>query len=58
MSIHPTAIVSPKAQLAGDVVIGPYSIIHDNVILAEGTEIQSFCELGISNGLSEGAPSK
>lgn len=56
MSIHPTAIVSPKAQLAGDVVIGPYSIIHDNVILAEGTEIQSFCELGISNGLSEGAP--
>lgn len=54
MNIHPTAIVSAKANIADDVVIGPYSIIHDNVVLDSGTEIQSYCELGISNGMSGG----
>lgn len=54
MSIHPTAIVSPKANIADDVAIGPYSIIHENVILDSGTEVQSHCELGISNGMSGG----
>lgn len=54
MKIHPTAIVSDKAVIADDVIIGPYSIIHDNVYLDTGTEIQSYCELGISNELSGG----
>lgn len=54
MNIHPTAIVSHKAKIADDVVIGPYSIIHDNVVLGSRTEIQSYCELGISNGMSGG----
>lgn len=54
MKIHPTAIVSPKATIAEDVIVGPYSIIHDNVVLGPGTEIQSFCELGVANGMSGG----
>lgn len=53
-AIHPTAIVSPQAIIADDVVIGPYSVVHENVDLASGTEIQSYCELGVSNGLSGG----
>ena len=31
-SIHPTAIVSSKAELGKNVTVGPYAIIEDNVI--------------------------
>lgn len=55
MNIHPTAIVSSKAIIEDDVVIGPYTVIYDNVLIGKGTEIQSFCELGLKNHLSEGA---
>lgn len=34
--IHPTAIVSPHANLADGVRIGPYAIIEDNVEMGEG----------------------
>lgn len=34
--IHPTAIVHAGAELAGDVEIGPYSVIGDGVILGAG----------------------
>ncbi len=37
--IHPTAIVSPKAELESDVEIGPYTIIGDNVFIGKGTTI-------------------
>lgn len=39
--IHSTAIVSPKAELADDVVVGPHSIIEDGVIVGAGTQIAS-----------------
>lgn len=39
--IHPTAIISPQAQIADDVEIGPYSIIEDNVTIGSGTRIAS-----------------
>jgi len=39
--IHPTAIVSPQAQLGEEVHIGPFSIIEENVIIGEGSEIHS-----------------
>jgi UDP-N-acetylglucosamine acyltransferase len=39
--IHPTAIVDPHAELANDVVIGPYVVIGANVKIAAGTKIQS-----------------
>jgi len=37
--IHPTAIVSPQAVLAGGVSVGPYSIIDAGVEIGEGTWI-------------------
>jgi len=39
--IHPTAIVDPRAELAGDVVIGPYSIVEGDVQIGAGTEVGS-----------------
>ena len=32
--IHPTAIISKSAKLDSSVEVGPYSVIHDNVILS------------------------
>ena len=43
MSIHPTAIISPKAELGRNVVIGPYSIIGDDVILHDEIRVSSHC---------------
>jgi UDP-N-acetylglucosamine acyltransferase len=37
--IDPRAIVSPKAELAADVTVGPFSIIGPDVILGAGTVI-------------------
>ncbi|MCX6338380.1 MAG: acyl-ACP--UDP-N-acetylglucosamine O-acyltransferase [Candidatus Aureabacteria bacterium] len=37
--IHPTAIVSSKAELADDVVVGPYVVIEDDVTIGRGTKI-------------------
>lgn len=39
--IHPTAIVSPKAELADDVTVGPHTIIEENVVVDSGTTIGS-----------------
>ncbi len=45
---HPTAIVSPKAQIGTDVQIGPFTIIEDDVIIGDGTKI--FSSVYIANG--------
>jgi UDP-N-acetylglucosamine acyltransferase len=37
--VHPTAIVAASAELAGDVVIGPYSIVGAGTAIGEGTSI-------------------
>lgn len=39
--IHPTAIISPRAELADDVAVGPHTIIEDNVIIGAGCKIAS-----------------
>jgi UDP-N-acetylglucosamine acyltransferase len=39
MNIHKTAIVDPKAELAEDVLVGPYSIINSDVKIDRGTQI-------------------
>ncbi len=41
MTIHPTAIVSEKAQLADDVEVGPHAIIGDEVTLGKGCVVQA-----------------
>jgi UDP-N-acetylglucosamine acyltransferase len=41
--IHPTAIVSPKANIGDDCFIGPFTVIGDDVTIAEGVRIESHC---------------
>jgi UDP-N-acetylglucosamine acyltransferase len=43
MSIHPSAIISPKAKLAASVSVGPFSVISDNVIIGADTKIGAHC---------------
>lgn len=44
--IHPTALVSDKAKLGRNVSIGPYSIVHDAVILDDDVVVEAYCEIG------------
>ncbi len=50
--LHPTAIISAKAQLGAHVKVGPYSLIGDHVTLHDGVEvaghvvIEGPCEIG------------
>jgi UDP-N-acetylglucosamine acyltransferase len=61
MDIHPTAIISPRAELASDVRVGPYSVIEDDVAIGEGCEIgthaviKRFTSLGKRNRIFEHA---
>ena len=43
MSIHPTAIISSRAQLGNNIDVGPYSIIGDEVILHDDIRVGSHC---------------
>ncbi len=43
MTIHPTAIVSPQAELAPSVSVGPYTLIGPQVRIDEGTTIGPHC---------------
>src|SRR5512140_3390879 len=60
-TIHATAIVSPKAEWADDVTVGPYTIIEGNVKLEAGCKIASNVllaagtELGKNVAVSHGA---
>ena len=39
--IHPTAVVDPRAELASDVVVGPYCVIGPQVLLGAGVRLES-----------------
>ena len=39
MKIHPTAIISPKAELDENVEIGPYCVIEEGVKIEKGTKL-------------------
>jgi UDP-N-acetylglucosamine acyltransferase len=38
-AIDPRAVVSPKAELAADVTVGPFTVIGDDVVIGPGTWI-------------------
>lgn len=46
MGIHPTAVVSPKAEIGADVEIGPYAIVEDNVVVGDGCRIDAHSKIG------------
>lgn len=54
--IHSTAIIDSKAKIGRGVSVGPYTIIHGNVIIGDDTQIGSHCEIGVPSALSGGAP--
>jgi UDP-3-O-[3-hydroxymyristoyl] glucosamine N-acyltransferase len=56
MTIHHTAIISPKAKIGANVEIGPNTIIYDNAEIGDNTIIGAFCEIGVANYLSKGLP--
>jgi UDP-N-acetylglucosamine acyltransferase len=43
--IHPSAVVSPKAELADDVTVGPFTYIQEDVIVESGSVIGSSVQL-------------
>ena len=53
--IHPTAIISPGAQLAANVTIGPYAVVGEHVVIGSGTivashvVIEGWTEIGCDN---------
>ena len=61
MEIHPTAVVSPRAELARDVRVGPYAVVEEHVQIGEGCEVgahavvKRFTTLGARNRVYEHA---
>lgn len=43
--IHPTAIISPEAELADDVTVGPYAFIDDKIRIGPGCVIGPYVQL-------------
>ncbi|MDH3444780.1 MAG: acyl-ACP--UDP-N-acetylglucosamine O-acyltransferase [Deltaproteobacteria bacterium] len=41
MSIHPTAVIDPRADIAADVTIGPYVVIDGPVKIGRGTRVMA-----------------
>ncbi|MGJ8673169.1 acyl-ACP--UDP-N-acetylglucosamine O-acyltransferase [Rubritalea sp.] len=39
--VHPTAVISEKASIGNDVLIGPYCVIGDNVTIGDRCELKS-----------------
>ncbi len=55
-NIHPLASISQGAKIGQNVRIGPFTVVHDNVQIGDGTSIDGYCELGYPTSLAEGAP--
>jgi acetyltransferase-like isoleucine patch superfamily enzyme len=53
---HPLSVVSANAKIGADVQIGPFTVIHDNVVIGDGTVVESHCEIGHPTRLSDGRP--
>jgi UDP-N-acetylglucosamine acyltransferase len=61
MNVHPTSVVSPRAQLAADVSIGPFAVIEADVVIGAGCEIgahavvKRYTQMGARNRVFEHA---
>ncbi len=54
MSIHPTAIVSPSAELGDDVSVGPYAIIEAESSLGSGCIVEAHAQIRRGSRLGPG----
>lgn len=61
MNVHPTALISPRSKIEGNVRIGPFVIIEDDVTVGEDCEISShavirrYTSIGRGNRIGEHA---
>ncbi|OGQ80787.1 MAG: acyl-[acyl-carrier-protein]--UDP-N-acetylglucosamine O-acyltransferase [Deltaproteobacteria bacterium RIFCSPLOWO2_12_FULL_60_19] len=61
MSIHPTAVIDPKAELHSDCDIGPYVVVEGPVRIGRGVKIMAhavilgWTEIGAENEIHPGA---
>src|SRR5262245_17444516 len=61
MAIHPTAVIDPKAEIDGDVEIGPYVVIEGRVRIKRGTRVMAhacltgWTDIGEDNEIHPGA---
>jgi UDP-N-acetylglucosamine acyltransferase len=61
MTIHPTAVIDPKAEIDSEVEIGPYVVIDGDVKIARGTRVMAhayltgWTEIGADNEIHPGA---
>jgi len=61
LSIHPTAVINPGAEISGDVEIGPYVVVEDNVRIGPRVKIWAnayvcgFTEIGEDSEIHMGA---
>jgi UDP-N-acetylglucosamine acyltransferase len=53
-NIHPTAVVSPKAQIGYNCFVGPYSIVGEEVELGNGVRLESHCVIDGRTSIGEG----
>lgn len=56
VKVHPTAYVDPQAVLGSDVEIGPFCIVHGNVVIGASTKISAYSEIGLPTPLGNGSP--
>lgn len=45
MSIHPSAIVSPTAEIGSDVTVGPFAIIEDGAVIGDRTVVEAAAQV-------------
>jgi len=53
-NIHPTAVVSPLAELGRDVEIGPYSVIEQDVRIGDGCIIDTHVKIARYTSIGKG----
>ena len=53
MNIHPSSTISKHAEIAPDVVIGPYCIVQGKVRIDSGTKLDSHVSIGSEAGIVE-----
>jgi UDP-N-acetylglucosamine acyltransferase len=41
--IHPSAVVSPRAEIGTDAFVGPYCVVGDEVKIGDGVRLESHC---------------
>lgn len=44
-TIHPSALVSPKAELGDNVVIGHCAVVEDNVVIGDNSRVDAFASV-------------